>query len=73
MATVRDYYLVRVPGDVVDTLEGLADIAIREVRERTRIYAMPCEWQAKCLSGGVGSEEVIFRVSRRRRRPSKGA
>ena len=61
-----DYYTVSVPGDVYDTVEELADLAINEARERTRIYAMPAVWAAKLVKGQPGDFEVTFKVTRKR-------
>ena len=43
-----DYYQVDLTDLVGDfTAEELLDLAIDEARERSRIYAIPCEWQAE--------------------------
>lgn len=66
MKIVRDYYLVKIPGDIGQSLEGLADLAINEARERAKLYCMPAEWQATHIAGELGDFEVIFRVRRKR-------
>lgn len=63
---IRDYYIVKVPGVAAETLDKLADLAIREARDRTKLYCLPAEWTATCISGEVGSWEVTFRVRRTR-------
>jgi len=65
---IRDYYTVKVkvPGDMSDRLEDLADQAIAEARERARLYCLPAEWKATRIAGDVGDTEVTFRVCRRR-------
>lgn len=65
--TVRDYYTVELPGDVYDSLESLADLAISEARERARLYCCPAIWTATLVSGEVGGASVVFRVKRERR------
>lgn len=70
MKTVRDYYMVTVPGEVADDIDTLADIAISDARERTRLYAMPATWTATIISGEPGDYVVTFRVRRTRRKPA---
>jgi hypothetical protein len=65
---VYDYYTVTVPGDLADTLYALAEQAIREAEERTKLYCLPCIWNATRVRGDVGSYEVTFRVCRKRAR-----
>lgn len=40
---VHDYYEIDIPADFTDPQERF-DLAVSEARERTRIYAMPCNW-----------------------------
>ena len=61
-----DYYMVDVPGDCDDSLEGLASIAIAEARERARLYCIPALWTARRIVGDVGDWTVRFRVCRKR-------
>ena len=62
-----DYYMIDVPGDCDDSLEGLARIAIDEARERARLYCLPALWTAVRVVGDVGDLVVRFRVCRKRR------
>jgi hypothetical protein len=62
-----DYYVVDVPGDCADSLEELAEIAIAEARERTRLYCIPANWYAKWICGEIGGWVVRFKVCRQRR------
>jgi hypothetical protein len=68
---VSDRYTVKVPGDLADDLETLADQAITEARERARLYCTPAEWTATRIAGEVGDFEVTFRVVRRRHKRAK--
>jgi len=61
-----NYYVVDVPGDCDDSLEGLAGIAISEARERARLYCIPALWTATRIVGDVGDWVVRFRVCRKR-------
>lgn len=63
-----DYYRISIPGDLADSLTELAEHAINEARERARLYCIPCDWEARRVSGEVGDHEVRFVVRRRRRR-----
>lgn len=63
-----DYYAVAIPGDLADDMETLADQAITEARERTKLYCSPAVWTATHISGEIGDHEVTFRVSRKRNR-----
>ncbi len=65
---VRDYYLVKVPGDLSDNIQDLGQAAIREAEERTKLYCIPCEWTATKIAGEIGDFEVTFRVRRTRYR-----
>jgi hypothetical protein len=64
----HDYYRVDLPGDCAETIKELGHIAIREAEERTKIYAMPCNWIAKHIGGEIGDFSVKFRVCRIRGR-----
>jgi hypothetical protein len=65
---VYDYYEVDVPGDLSDDMTVLAEQAITEARERTKLYCMPALWTATRISGEIGDYEVRFRVVRKRNR-----
>jgi hypothetical protein len=65
---VYDYYEVEIPGDLSDDLTVLAEQAITEAREKTRLYCMPALWTATRISGEVGDWVVRFRVVRKRNR-----
>jgi len=66
-----DYYTVKLPGDMEETMERLGQLAIGEAEDRARVYALPCEWTAKHVAGKIGDYEITFRV--RRKRNHKGA
>jgi hypothetical protein len=61
-----DYYEIAIPGDCADTIEALANIAIDEARERTRLYCIPALWVSRWISGEIGDWIVRFRVIRKR-------
>jgi len=63
-----DYYDVEVYSDCADSIEGLADLAITEARERARLYCIPAIWSARLLAGGLESGDFVtyFRVCRKR-------
>lgn len=63
---VRDYYEVKLPTDLSDSLDDLSSMAINEAKERARLYCVPAEWSAKLIAGEVGEGEVSFRVCRLR-------
>lgn len=65
---VYDYYEVDIPGDLSDDIKVLAEQAITEARERTKLYCMPAVWTATRISGEVGDWNVRFRVVRKRNR-----
>ena len=67
---VNDYYLVRIPGDMCNTLTEVCEAAITEAREKTRIYAIPAEWTARVIKGEIGDWEVTVKVRRRRNKPA---
>ena len=68
---VYDYYDVVVPGDCYDNLEDAGSMAIDIARERTKIYAMPANWESRLITGKVGDYEITFRVRRVRFRRGK--
>ncbi len=68
MPIAYDYYTIKVPGDLADDLETLGQHAINEAADCSHIYAMPCTWSAKHLSGEVGDWWVTFQVVRKRNR-----
>lgn len=62
---VYDYYQVVVPSDLYpDDPERAADYAIDVAKGSTRIYALPCDWQAECI--GNNGWEAQYKVRRRR-------
>jgi hypothetical protein len=65
---VIDRYSVSVPTDYAETEEELAEVAIDEARERTKLYCIPAEWKAFVVARGY---ETTFLVTRRRRRTKK--
>jgi len=65
--TVRDYYTIQVPGDAFETIEDASSYAVREARDRAKLYCIPCEWQCKLISGEIGDSLVTFKVCRIRR------
>lgn len=68
---VIDCYKVKVPGDVFsedEALQQLANLAIDTARDRAALYCVPALWTAKLVSGSVGDFEVVFQVTRKRRR-----
>ena len=62
-----DYYEVVLPGDLFDTMDEFRDYAVNEARERAKIYALPCSWRTKLISGEIGDWEIKFRVCRVRK------
>ncbi len=66
MATVRDYYVIDVPGDLSDDMDVILDQAITEAREKARLYCMPAEWTATRISGEIGDNSIMVRVRRKR-------
>lgn len=61
-----DYYVVSVPRDCADTIEELAQIAVSQAEENTRLYCIPCIWEAKLICGDLESTNVVFQVRRKR-------
>lgn len=59
-----DYYNVTVPNDISDDFKVIAQQAITEAEERSRIYAIPSEWTAH--QTGYTGANMHFRVRRRR-------
>lgn len=64
--TVYDRYMVSIPGDLYDDLEGLGQQAIVEAEARTKLFCIPALWTATLVSGEVGDFSVTFRVVRKR-------
>lgn len=58
---IYDYYQVSVPEDL-GTLMERCEVAITEARERTRLYAIPCDWTVR-----IGPGDMLI-VRRRRNR-----
>ena len=48
---VRDYYKVDLPSDFSEDREERGQQAIREAEEMSRIYALPCVWEAIADTG----------------------
>jgi hypothetical protein len=73
---VYDYYTVSIPGDMFigdsseDQLKQMAQQAITEAKERTKLYSLPSEWTATLVSGEPGDFEVVFKVRRKRSKSS---
>jgi len=63
---VYDYYDVAVPSDLSEDESVMAHQAITEAEERTRIYALPCDWRAEKI--GENAMDTLYRVRRRRYR-----
>ena len=62
---VRDYYTIRLPGDLFATQQEFESYAIDVAREQARLYAIPCEWQAKMVNPeSIGNCEVTVKVIR---------
>jgi hypothetical protein len=61
---VYDYYKVAVPSDLSSDPDVMAQQAIRQAEESTRVYAMPCDWSAERI--GEDCLDVHYRVRRRR-------
>jgi hypothetical protein len=63
-----DRYLIQIPDDFGST-EDVIDQAIAEASERTRVYAVPCEWRASLAPSENTPGNVAVRVVRKRIKP----
>lgn len=63
---IYDTYKIKLPGDVYDNKEDFLDLAIREAKERTTLFVVPCEWKAEFLAGEIGDSEIVIKVVRKR-------
>ena len=62
---VRDYYTIRLPGDLFATQQEFESYAIDVAREQARLYAIPCEWQAEMIDPeNIGNYEITVKVIR---------
>lgn len=63
---VYDYYLVDIPGDAFQSYADAQSQAITEARERTRLHCSPCEWWSETISGAIGDNNIVVKVTRKR-------
>lgn len=66
-----DYYTIALPSDLVDPMPWhwfslMCDHAIAQAKDQTKIYCVPCEWQAWLIRGHQSSVESVFKVRRKR-------
>ena len=65
MKFTRDYYTIRLPGDLFVAQQDFEFYAIDVAREQARLYAIPCEWRAQMVNPeSIGNWEVTVKVIR---------
>lgn len=64
----RECFTIKIPGNLSNDWDELADHALHQAREEADTHVIPCKWSVGHISGKIGDHEITFRVIRISRR-----